>query len=76
MHGDLTMENILAAGDDLFLVDWDEIGLCPKTSDHGDLLGGLPNVDEVSVRDLIDGYCHAGGQLGAPDLESIHNGMV
>ena len=76
VHGDLSTENILVAGDDLYLIDWDEIGLCPKTSDHGDLLGGIPGIDEDAIRALLDGYYQAGGHLGASDLEAIYNGMV
>jgi Ser/Thr protein kinase RdoA (MazF antagonist) len=76
VHGDLTCENLLDDGNHLYLIDWDEIGLHAKTADHGDVLGSLDDADATAVHALIDGYLDAGGQLEAPDLESIHNSLV
>ncbi|NKB70517.1 MAG: phosphotransferase [Candidatus Latescibacteria bacterium] len=76
VHGDLSSENFLIDGDNLYMIDWDEVGLGPKAADHGDILGGLPGVGEKEVRALLEGYGQGGGQLAAPELESIYNGLV
>ena len=76
IHGDFCANNVMVCGNDLYIIDFDEVGLGPIFHDIGDFFGDLEQAGPHKMRALIKGYMENGGRLSDVDRTAMIDGLV
>ena len=76
IHGDLCCENMMADGSELSLIDMDEAGIGPITSDLGDFVFNLEDLELTLFRSFLAGYREHGGFLGEAEKADVVDMLV
>lgn len=76
IHGDFCANNVLLCDKDLFIIDFDEVGLGPISHDIGDFFEDIEEAGPQKVHTLIRGYMENGGKLSDVDRTAIVDGLV
>ena len=70
-HGDLCSNNLLTTGTELFLIDFEEIGIGEIWGDISSLISEVPNIQIQIITPLLKGYRDGGGTLNTDDHLAI-----
>jgi hypothetical protein len=76
IHGDFCANNVIVCDKNLFIIDFDEVGLGPISHDIGDFFGDLEEAGLRKSHALVKGYMENGGKLSDADRTAIVDGLV